>query len=71
MILKCNYDLADCPAEPSFQAVLDTACDRLRERQVQYSIRRIREMEAELDGLAKTLDEFMTGSAEINLKSIS
>ena len=45
--------------EPSFKTVLDTTCDRLWERQIQHSIRRIREMEEELKKLEKELDEFM------------
>ena len=43
---------------PAFETVLDTACDRLREKYIQYSIRRIMEMEEELAMLEKELDEF-------------
>ena len=55
MILKCDYDYV----KPSFESVLDTTCQRLWERYVQYSIRRIREMEEELESLEKALDEFI------------
>ena len=50
-----DYDLV----EYSFDAVLDTTCERLRESQIQDSIRRIREMEEELKGLERELDEIM------------
>ena len=55
MILKCDYDYV----KPSFEAVLDTTCQRLWERHVQYSIRRIQEMEEELRSIEKALDEFI------------
>ena len=54
-ILKSDYHLMDV----SFETVLDTTCERLRERHIQHSIRRIREMEEELKGLEKELDEFI------------
>ena len=44
---------------PSFEAVLNTTCERLEEKHLQYSIRRIREMDKELSALEKELDEFM------------
>ena len=43
----------------SFEAVLDETCERLNEKHVQFSIRRIREMEKELAGLEKELNEFL------------
>ena len=45
--------------EPSFEAVLDTTCERLREKHIQYSIRRIKEMEQELMRLEAELNEFI------------
>ena len=45
--------------EASFEAVLDAACERLWEKQVQYSIRRIKEMDEELLELEIELDEFL------------
>ena len=45
--------------EPSFELVLDTVFERLREKYVQYSIRRIGEMEEELNRLEKELNEFI------------
>ena len=55
VILKPDYDLK----ETSFETVLDTTCERLQEKQVQHSIRRISEMEEKLKGLEKDLDEFL------------
>jgi hypothetical protein len=45
--------------ESSFEAVLETTFDRLEEKHIQYSIRRIREMDQELAGLERELDEFI------------
>jgi len=53
--------------EQSFETVLDSACERLREKHVQYSIRRIREMDEELTRIEKELNEFIgafTGKAD-------
>ena len=44
---------------PAFEDVLDTACERLREKHIEYSIRRIDELDEELCRLEKKLDEFM------------
>ena len=55
VFLKPDYDLADI----SFDTVLDTTCERLWERYVRHSIRRIKEMEEELKGFEKELDEFI------------
>jgi len=59
VILKRDHDLE----EASFEDVLDTTCERLWERHIQYSIRRIREMEEELKCLEQELDEFIGPSA--------
>jgi hypothetical protein len=45
--------------EPSFEAVLNMACERLWDKQIRYSIRRIMEMDGELERLEKELDEFL------------
>ncbi|MDR1586130.1 MAG: hypothetical protein LBS57_01595 [Treponema sp.] len=45
--------------DSSFDAVLDEVCDRLMDRQIQYSIRRIHELENRLSGLERELDEFL------------
>jgi len=44
---------------PSFEAVLEETCERLEEKHIQYSIRRIREMGKELAALEKDLNEFL------------
>jgi hypothetical protein len=45
---------------PSFEAVLDTACEGLADRKIRYSIRRIREMEESLVDLETELDNFLS-----------
>ena len=47
----------------SFETVLNSTCDRLEEKHLLYSIRRIREMDGELAVLEKELDEFIGSSA--------
>jgi hypothetical protein len=42
-----------------FSEVVDEACDRLMERQIKYSIRRIQAMEERLAQLERELDEFL------------
>jgi hypothetical protein len=44
---------------PSFEAILDNAFERLTEKHIQYSIRRIKELELELERLEKELEEFL------------
>ena len=46
--------------EPSFETVLNTACENLQKKQIQHSIQRIREMDEELDKIEKELDEFLS-----------
>ena len=55
--------------ELSFASVLDTACERLWEKRIQYSIRRIREMDEELAGLERELDEFIENSVPSVVKN--
>ena len=45
--------------ETSFEAVLDATCERLWEKQVQYSVRRIKEMDEELLRFENELNEFL------------
>ena len=44
----------------SFSEVVDQACEKLMDRQVQYSLRKIREMDELLSGLEKELDNFLS-----------
>ena len=53
MILKCDYNVVT----PSFETVLETTCERLWERRVQYSIRRIQEMGEILDDIERELEQ--------------
>jgi hypothetical protein len=48
------------PKESSFETLLDSTCERLREKQIRYSIRRIEQMEQELAALEKELDDFLS-----------
>ena len=60
VILKWDHNPGALdPGEFSFETVLSTACDRLREKHIQYSIQRIQEMDEELERLEKELDEFI------------
>ena len=46
--------------ETSFESVLDTAIERLNEKHIQYSLRRIREMDVVLAGFEKELNDFLS-----------
>jgi hypothetical protein len=48
------------PKESSFETMLDTTCERLREKHIRYSIRRIEKMTEELNALEKELDDFLS-----------
>jgi len=43
----------------TFSEIVDKACESLIDRQIQYTIHRIREMEAQLCDLEQELDEFL------------
>ena len=47
--------------EASFELVLDTACERLWEKRILYSIRRIDELDEKLNSIEKELTEFLGG----------
>jgi DNA-directed RNA polymerase subunit K/omega len=46
--------------ETSFEAVVDTAFERVNEKHIQYSMRRIREMNEVLAGIEKELNDFLS-----------
>jgi len=48
--------------ETSFESVLDTAIERLNEKHIQYSLRRIREMDVVLAGFEKELNDFLNAA---------
>jgi hypothetical protein len=43
----------------SFSDVVNQACEKLMDRQIKYSIRRIQEMDEYLSAMEKELDEFL------------
>jgi hypothetical protein len=51
--------LPENPAGYSFSDLVDETCEKLKERQIKYSIRRIQEMEERLFNLEKELDDFL------------
>ena len=60
VILKWDNDPKALEAGvSSFEALLDSACDRLWEKQVEISIQRIKEMDGILLDLEKELNEFI------------
>ena len=60
VILKWDSDpRAFEPEGNSFETLLDATCERLWEKRVEYSVRRIREMDETLLNLEKELDEFI------------
>ena len=62
VVLRWNYPGDPDANEVSFEAVLDSACERLKEKHVQFSIRRIREMDEELACIEKELDVFLAAT---------
>ena len=45
--------------ETSFEAVVDTAFEKVNEKHIQFSMRRLREMDEELAGIEKELNDFL------------
>ena len=46
--------------EASFEAVLDSSLERVNEKHIQYSLRRIKEMSELLASFEKELDDFLS-----------
>jgi len=46
--------------ESSFEEILYSACERLEEKRIQFSIRRIREMDNVLTALEQEIEEFIS-----------
>ncbi|MDR1950236.1 MAG: hypothetical protein LBQ38_12655 [Spirochaetaceae bacterium] len=46
--------------DPSFEEVLDHTCERLWDKKVRYSLRRIQEMEDTLGKMEQELDEALS-----------
>jgi hypothetical protein len=51
--------------DTSFSDIVDDTCERLKDKQVQYSIRRIQEMEDILNGLELELNQFLFSAAPV------
>jgi hypothetical protein len=51
--------LPENPGNYSFNDVVDEACEKLKDRQIKYSIRRIQEMEECLYNLDRELEDFL------------
>jgi hypothetical protein len=47
-----------------FEAVLDGVCGRLEDKQVEFSIRRLRELGIRLELMEQELDAFILGKAD-------
>jgi hypothetical protein len=45
--------------EFTFAEILDSACDKLQERKIRFSIQRIHELEERLDVMERELDAFL------------
>jgi len=57
-----NRNDAACGLGPiSFDSILNETCERLIDRQLEYSILRIRELDKRLGTLEDELDEFLRG----------
>ena len=56
---------ASISTDTPFSEVLNETCERLRDKQVQYSIRRIHEMEELLNTLEQELDQFFAAKAGV------
>lgn len=54
-----DRDTVTVAGNRSFETMLDDVCDRLWDRKVSYSLRRIREMDAALAVLEQELDELI------------
>jgi hypothetical protein len=51
--------LPENPGNYSFGDVVDEVCEKLKDRQIKYSIRRIQEMEERLYNLDRELEDFL------------
>jgi hypothetical protein len=58
-------DKSAISTDTSFSDIVDDTCERLKDKQVQYSIRRIQEMEDILNGLELELNQFLFSATPI------
>jgi hypothetical protein len=52
--------------DSDFETVLENVCGRLEDKQVEFSVRRLRELEARLEVLEQELDAFILGKGDGN-----
>lgn len=57
--MSFGEDLVSISTDVSFADVIDETCDRLMDRQIQFSIRKIHEMEESLSALEQELNEII------------
>jgi hypothetical protein len=57
--MMSDEDTVTLPGSPSFETMLDDICDRLWDRKVSYSLRRIQEMDAALAAMERELGELI------------
>jgi hypothetical protein len=57
--MMSDEDTVTLSGSLSFEAMLDDICDRLWDRKVSYSLRRIRKMDAALAAMERELGELM------------
>jgi hypothetical protein len=57
--MTVNEKSAAAPGVYSFNEIVDETCDKLMDKQIKHSIRRIMEMEERLESLEKELDDFI------------
>lgn len=55
--MSAGEDTITPPEQDSFEALLDSACSRLWDRKIRYSLRRIQDLAGVLDRLDRELEE--------------
>jgi hypothetical protein len=56
---KTGGEAAVLPNQPSFEHIVEESCERLWDKKVQHSIRRIYELDAILGAMEQELDLFL------------
>ena len=57
--MALSEEIAAVSDDYSFCSIVDVTCEKLMERQIRYSIRRIQEMEKHLSDIEQELDDFI------------
>ena len=53
--------------DTTFDSVLNTACQKLWDKHTQYSIKRLKDLDEELDKIEKELDKFLCESFSVEM----